>query len=56
MGQKLFMTAQQLAHPPLTMPSPTLSAVSQLDTRQVRGDEQLFHSVAGTLHIYKVII
>ena len=55
-GQTLFMTAVHPAHPPFTMPSPTLSAVSQLDTRQVRGDESQFHSVAGTAHIYKVII
>jgi len=56
MGQILFMTVEQPAHPPRTMPSPTLSAVSQLDTRQVRGDKPQFHSVAGNVHIYKVII
>jgi hypothetical protein len=38
-GQTLIMTAVQHAHPPLIMPSPTLSAVIQMDTHQVRGDE-----------------
>ena len=41
-GQTLFMTAVQPAHSPLTMPSPTLSAISQLDTRQLEETKHSF--------------